>query len=230
VTCTIVNFGCCAKLTVQQSKRAPVIDSSLWMAPEVVRQNEFGAKADIWSFGIMVIEMIENVPPYMDEEPLKVLSLIAINGTPTLKNPDMLSPELQCLLLACLCVDVASRATAAEVLEHDFLRKASALSGLLPLLWFTTAVPKAFGVADQMDQQWRSYIGVPVVVPLRKSSDYQKSPYLGEDMENPNEVVDHHGDYNAHPKWLHYPEAQADQRVRWIVDLGKPYPQQSRDP
>lgn len=61
--------------------------------------------------------MIENEPPYLDEEPLKALYLIATNGTPTLKKPDQLSSELKSFLSVCLCVDVKSRATAAELLE-----------------------------------------------------------------------------------------------------------------
>jgi serine/threonine protein kinase len=90
-----------------------------WMAPEVVKQQNYGAKIDVWSLGILVIELtgIENGPPYMDEEPLTVFYKIAANGTPTLKQPEALSPELMDFLAVCLSVDVRSRATSAELLN-----------------------------------------------------------------------------------------------------------------
>ncbi|KAK4169242.1 putative serine/threonine-protein kinase CLA4 [Cladorrhinum sp. PSN259] len=132
----ITDFGFCAKLTETKSKRATMVGTPYWMAPEVVKQKEYGPKVDIWSLGIMAIEMIESEPPYLNEEPLKALYLIATNGTPRLKKPEKLSKELKAFLSVCLCVDVKSRASAQELLNHDFLKHGCPLASLSELLAF----------------------------------------------------------------------------------------------
>ncbi|KAL8935859.1 MAG: hypothetical protein Q9216_005223 [Gyalolechia sp. 2 TL-2023] len=133
----ITDFGFCAKLTEAKSKRATMVGTPYWMAPEVVKQREYGPKVDMWSLGIMAIEMIESEPPYLNEEPLKALFLITTNGTPTLKNPDRLSRELKVFLSQCLTVTVENRATADEILRCDFLKKMGcSLASLTDLLKF----------------------------------------------------------------------------------------------
>ncbi|KAF8067073.1 kinase-like domain-containing protein [Lyophyllum atratum] len=137
----VANFSSCTRLTdgrrAKKAQNVRLVRTPHWMAPEVVKQGEYGVKVDVWSLGIMTIEMIEDEPPYMNEEPAKALSMIAINGTPRLKNPQALSRMLKDFLVLCLCVDVYSRARSSELLEHDFFKMACTSSGLAFLLRFT---------------------------------------------------------------------------------------------
>ncbi|KAM3583229.1 Protein kinase [Umbelopsis sp. WA50703] len=130
----ISDFGYCAKLTTQKSKRVTMVGTPYWMAPEVVTGRSYGTKVDIWSLGIMAIEMIEGDPPYMEEEQLKALYLIRTNGTPQLKNPELLSRDLKTFLAVCLCVDIRSRASADELLQHPFLQRPASKESLVALL------------------------------------------------------------------------------------------------
>jgi len=138
----ITDFGFCAKLTDQRSKRATMVGTPYWMAPEVVKQKEYDEKVDVWSLGIMTIEMIEGEPPYLNEEPLKALYLIATNGTPKLKKPELLSNAIKKFLSICLCVDVGFRATTDELLQHSFiLYKSGLVKDLAPLLEWKKSPP-----------------------------------------------------------------------------------------
>ncbi|KAF8150399.1 kinase-like domain-containing protein [Mycena galopus ATCC 62051] len=130
----ITDFGFCTKFADLKSMHDMMIGTPYWMAPEVVKHKEYGAKVDIWSLGITAIEMIEKEPPYIDEEPHTALKLIAANGKPPLKKPEVLSRELKGFLDVCLRVDVSSRATAKELLDHAFFKKACSPAGLAPLL------------------------------------------------------------------------------------------------
>ncbi|CAB4253552.1 similar to Saccharomyces cerevisiae YOL113W SKM1 Member of the PAK family of serine/threonine protein kinases with similarity to Ste20p and Cla4p [Maudiozyma barnettii] len=130
----ITDFGFCAKLTDKRSKRATMVGTPYWMAPEVVKQREYDEKVDVWSLGIMTIEMLEGEPPYLNEDPLKALYLIATNGTPKLKYPETLSLDIKRFLSVCLCVDVRYRASTEELLHHNFFNMACQPEELVSLL------------------------------------------------------------------------------------------------
>lgn len=130
----LTDFGFSAKLNSSDGKRATMVGTPYWMAPEVIKREKYTNAIDIWSLGIMVIEMIEGEPPYLDEEPLKALFMIASNGTPELSNPDQCSVQLKHFLSSCLELDPNERGTAKKLLEHSFLKKAASTKEMLTLL------------------------------------------------------------------------------------------------
>jgi len=100
------DFGFCAQISPEQSKRTTMVGTPYWMAPEVVTRKQYGPKVDIWSLGIMAIEMIEGEPPYLNENPLRVRDSILVYFPSKESRSVGLSDQHGMFVCQCVCVCV----------------------------------------------------------------------------------------------------------------------------
>lgn len=112
----LTDFGYCAQID-GGTQRTSMVGTPYWMAPEVIRRQAYGPKVDVWSFGILLIEMIEGEPPLLHENPIRALYLIATESAPTLKNPENSSQELRDLIDKCLQKNPEDRPLPLELLQ-----------------------------------------------------------------------------------------------------------------
>ncbi|XP_001600121.2 serine/threonine-protein kinase PAK mbt [Nasonia vitripennis] len=128
------DFGFCAQVSQELPKRKSLVGTPYWMSPEVISRLPYGPEVDIWSLGIMIIEMVDGEPPFFNEPPLQAMRRIRDMPPPKLKNSHKVSPRLQKFLEKMLVRDPAHRATAAQLLEDSFLMQAQSPSILIPLM------------------------------------------------------------------------------------------------
>ncbi|KAM4643462.1 serine/threonine-protein kinase PAK 4 isoform 1-T2 [Amazona ochrocephala] len=128
------DFGFCAQVNKEVPRRKSLVGTPYWMAPELISRLPYGPEVDIWSLGVMVIEMVDGEPPYFNEPPLKAMKMIRDNLPPKLKNIHKVSPSLKGFLDRMLVRDPGHRATATELLKHPFLGKAGPPSAIVPLM------------------------------------------------------------------------------------------------
>ncbi|XP_072778414.1 serine/threonine-protein kinase PAK 3-like [Taeniopygia guttata] len=133
----LADFGLAAQLTAEQRKRRSAVGTTHWMAPEIFTRKPYGAKVDIWSFGIVGIEMVEGAPPYLMNTSRTVQQLIITGGTPKLQKPRQQSAWLRDFLCCCLETDEDRRWSAQELLQHPFVTSAKPTSSLTPLIMAT---------------------------------------------------------------------------------------------
>ena len=108
------------------AKRNTVIGTPFWMAPEVIQEIGYDCVADIWSLGITTIEIGEGKAPYGEIHPMRAIFMIPSKPPPSFSKPDRWSPQLIDFVSRCLVKNPEERATASELLQHEFIKGAKA--------------------------------------------------------------------------------------------------------
>jgi len=130
----LADFGVAGQLTDTMAKRNTVIGTPFWMAPEVIQEIGYDCVADIWSLGITALEMAEGKAPYGDIHPMRAIFMIPSKPPPSFNQPDKWSSEFIEFVSRCLVKNPEERATASELLQHDFIKNAKSpdiLAGMI---------------------------------------------------------------------------------------------------
>ncbi|KAI8954393.1 hypothetical protein F4801DRAFT_587500 [Xylaria longipes] len=96
----------------------------MYMSPEVITGENPGhdGAVDIWSLGCVILEMVTGRRPWsnLDNE-WAIMYNIAQGNPPQLPGPDQLSPQGIDFLKRCFVRDPKKRASAVELLQHDWI-------------------------------------------------------------------------------------------------------------
>ncbi|XP_055688128.1 serine/threonine-protein kinase 3 [Lutzomyia longipalpis] len=130
----LADFGVAGQLTDTMAKRNTVIGTPFWMAPEVIEEIGYDCVADIWSLGITALEMAEGKPPYGDIHPMRAIFMIPQRPPPSFREPDRWTTEFIEFVSMCLVKNPEERATATDLLQHEFIKNAKSRSILRQMI------------------------------------------------------------------------------------------------
>ncbi|XP_055873331.1 uncharacterized protein LOC106064540 isoform X2 [Biomphalaria glabrata] len=134
----LTDFGL-SKMINENTNARSSVGTYKWMAPEVVNitsvtNGSYDLKADIWSIGCTVVEMITGNPPFPKLTNFQALIKIGNGKQPEYDLPSNSSEELKDFLKKIFKVDPKQRPTSDDLLKHDFVVE-QCLSSVIPKQW-----------------------------------------------------------------------------------------------
>ncbi|KAK3082811.1 hypothetical protein FSP39_006009 [Pinctada imbricata] len=98
-----------------------VVGTPYWMAPEVINGEGYGRKADLWSVGCTIVEMLTKKPPWAEFETMAAIYKIAMEERPRFTLPDNVSQDCKDVLSLTFRRNAQERPSAIDLLNHHWL-------------------------------------------------------------------------------------------------------------
>ncbi|XP_053981737.1 mitogen-activated protein kinase kinase kinase 10-like isoform X4 [Hylaeus volcanicus] len=112
-TLKITDFGLARE--VYKTTRMSAAGTYAWMAPEVIKKSTFSKASDVWSYGVLLWELLTGETPYKGIDALAVAYGVAVNKL-TLPIPSTCPQPWRFLMEACWASDSHSRPGFVEIL------------------------------------------------------------------------------------------------------------------
>lgn len=108
------DFGFCKNLNSANEMTKTMLGSPIYMAPEVLKGEIYSNKADIWSLGVVLYEMLFGMCPFQSNS---IANLIEVLNNKDLQFPGQVSPFLKTLISRMLTKDPIRRISWMELFQ-----------------------------------------------------------------------------------------------------------------
>jgi serine/threonine protein kinase len=119
----IADFGFAREFINENSLLNTICGTPIYMAPEIIVNNEYGIKSDIWSLGVILYQIIYKKFPYEKVKNINELINIFQNKKPIVYFKTNYSDDLIDLLKSMLQIDPDNRISWIDFFKHKWINK-----------------------------------------------------------------------------------------------------------
>lgn len=101
------------------------VGTPFWMAPEIIKNEGYDGKCDIWSLGITALELLNGKPPLSHLDSMKALLRIPKLDTEHILRNIELSSLGKDFIRSCLQQDPKKRPNCKQLLQHKWLKRST---------------------------------------------------------------------------------------------------------
>lgn len=114
----LADFGFCKELLKENDMTQTMVGSPIYMAPEVLKGLVYDSRADIWSLGVILYEMLFGACPYEESSIPKLISLIDNHYLKIPPQPTI-SENVKAFLFRMLTIKFRDRISPLEFIKYD---------------------------------------------------------------------------------------------------------------
>uniref|UniRef100_A0A0E0L7U8 mitogen-activated protein kinase kinase n=1 Tax=Oryza punctata TaxID=4537 RepID=A0A0E0L7U8_ORYPU len=150
----ISDFGVSAIIASSSAQRDTFTGTYNYMAPERISGQKHGYMSDIWSLGLVMLELATGEFPYPPRESFYELLEAVVDHPPPSAPSDQFSEEFCSFISACIQKNASDRSSAQILLNHPFLSMYDDLNIDLASYFTTAGSPLAtFNTSNRYDDR-----------------------------------------------------------------------------